>query len=318
MRPWMKNAAAVAAVAAAATGVYWVARLALAPVSEDDWSGFEEPDSAAASLAQGERFERVSTIVRPVAEEYPGRIAAGKGVPVTVPPGMRCAVIEIVKDQGDAVKKGDVLLRFNREELDRETMRAKERNDEAALAHYRELAKYVELRSPVDGIVRDCHTELGRTPVDAGMTALYHIVDENEFQIRVQVPATVPKLGAHIGARLTVDLEGSFGSTEGVVTGYEDAPEGWTVLVIGLDPMEGYEVDMKGSVKVPVAKEEVVLVPKAAVRERGGVKIVRVWEPADRLVADRSIQTDGEREDFWIVTAGVLPGESIVVPDSVR
>jgi hypothetical protein len=71
---------------------------------------------------------------------------------------------------------------------------------------------------------------------------------------------------------------------------------------------------MTGWVQVPVSKEVVGLVPKAAVRKRDDVSIVRVWDPETRLVGDRTVKTEGTQGEDVIVTAGVLAGESVVVP----
>jgi hypothetical protein len=169
----------------------------------------------------------------------------------------------------------------------------------------------------VDGQVFQIYTELGRVPVDEGIPLVW-LVDRSSYKLRVQVPDAITSTVAHMGAKLTADLEGDLGTVTGVVAAFEPAPEGWTILIIGLDPKEGVETDMKASLRVPTSKRELALVPKSAVQTRNGVKIVRVFESSDRTIGERTIQTEGEKGDDWIVLAGVLPGESIVVPDTSR
>lgn len=300
---------------AAAVAGFLVVRTSMAPPADEDAPADVEPE---ADLGPGERFEKVGSITRDVFESFPGKVAAGGGTPVTVPPGMRVAVTEILKTEGDVVKKDDVLLRFNRDAILREIEKAEGagRTDDAK--RFREYLAYADLKAPCDGVVRDVWTELGRVPVDEGHTALVTIVDAAAFQFRVNVPEALLKTVGHLGARVSVDLEGSNGRAEGTVSVHEAAPPGWVGLVVALDPRQGYEADMLGTLRAPTSKQEVALVPKSAVRTRDGVKVVRVWEPgdgtaADRGVRERTILTDGEKGDDWIVVAGVLPGESVVV-----
>jgi multidrug efflux pump subunit AcrA (membrane-fusion protein) len=306
----------VAAVAAVAGAAYWIAREAVSPPPEDDGEAVVD-DEPAAQLARGERFERVGSVSRDVFESFPGKVVTEGRIEVRAPQGMRVAVVEIVKDEGDFVKKGDVLLRFNREEIERAIEKAERDGDGEALKRFRGYLEHAELRSPVDGQVRDVWTELGRVPVDEGIPMMT-LADRGSYTFHVQVPQSLTKTVTHMGARVTADLEGNLGKATGTVTGFEDAPEGWIGVVVGLDPKEGLENDLKATLRAPTSKQEVALVPKAAVVQRGDVKIVRVWEPSDRTVAERTIVTDGEQGDAWVVVAGVFPGESVVVASSGR
>jgi hypothetical protein len=169
----------------------------------------------------------------------------------------------------------------------------------------------------VDGVVKEIYTEVGRVPVDEGIPLVW-LADRSAYKLRVQVPEGITSTVAHMGAKLTAELEGGLGEVTGTVASFEPATEGSTFLVIGLDPKEGLEVDMRASLRVPTTKREVGLVPKAAVEQRGTVKVVRAFEPSDRTICERTIVTDGEQGTDWIVVAGVFPGDSIVVPDARR
>lgn len=293
--------------------VFFGVRTVLAPGPDDEEAEFD--DEPAADLPRGEHFERVRAATRDVYDTFPGRIRAKNIRPVGVPAGMRVAVVEIVKDSGDAVKKGDVLLRFNRPAVEKAIEEAEKKGLAEDAARFRTYLEYCDLKSPYDGIVHEVKTELARVPVDAGDTALVTIADASSFALHVVVPSDLTKTVAHLGAKLTAILEGSNGRVAGVVAAYEEAPAGHVGLIVSLEGREGLEEDMIASLRVPVSKVEVALVPKAAVREKNGVKIVRVWETADRMVAERTIDTDGDEGGDWIVTKGVFPEESVVVPD---
>lgn len=308
----------VAAVAGLAFVAFWSVRDAFSPPVPDDFDGSDaEP---VVDLARGERFERVRPVTRDVFETFGGKIAVMKRHPVRAPQGMRAPVIEIVKDDGDFVKVGDVLVRFSKEWILTEIEKARKAGRDDLVKTGESWLEHVEIKAEQEGVVTDVYTEVGRVPVDVGIPLLY-IADRTAFSLRVQVPSTLTKTVAHLGARLTVDLSANLGQTTGTVSGYEEAPEGWIGLLVALDPKAGYEVDLDASVRVPASKAEFALVPKAAVSARAdaatgqSVKVVRVYEASDRSIAERTILTDGEQGADWIVTAGVFPGESIVVPD---
>lgn len=296
--------------------VYVGVRTVMAPPPEEE-ELFEEPPRGEA-LPPGTRFERVRSTTRDNYETFPGRIAATNVIPVEVPAEMRVAVVEILKDTGDQVKKGDVLLRFNKPRIEKDIEEAEKAGRLEDAKRFREYLALADLKSPVDGYVAEVKTSVGQIPFTAGDRALLTIADPTAYALEVQVPAALTSTVAHLGAKLTAVLEGTNGTVAGTVSAYKVAPEGWTVLVIGLEPREGLEPEMNAALRVPVSKSEVALVPKSAVEDRRGVKVVRVWEATDRTIAERTIQTDGEVGDDYVVTAGVLPEESVVVPDRSR
>jgi multidrug efflux pump subunit AcrA (membrane-fusion protein) len=309
----------VLGLAAVAAGVFFGVRAVMAPVPEPGDEAYEEPEPPAADLPPGTRFEKVRSVARDSYETFPGRISATNLVPVRVPAGMRVSVVEILKDSGDAVKQGEVLLRFHKPQIEKAIEEAEKAGRAEDAQRFRGYLAFVDLKSPIDGYVHEVKTELGRVPVDEGDTALVTLVDPKSYALEVQVPSAITSTVAHLSARLTAVLEGTNGTVTGTVAAYKPAPDGWTTLVIGLDPREGLEPDMAALLRVPTSKTEAALVPKSAVDQRpSGVKVVRVWEASDRMVAERTILTDGEVGDDYVVTAGVLPDESVVVPDRSR
>ena len=302
----------VVAVAGLAALAYWGGRELMAPPPGDDFE-IGDGEDVLPDLEQGERLEVVSAEVSDVYESFPGKISAEGRIPIRAPQGMRVAVTEIVKDEGDFVKQGDVVIRFNRPAIEDAIRKAVERGDEESAKRFRMYLEHADLRAEADGQVLEVYTELGRVPVDEGIP-LMTLADRDSYKLRVQVPADATKRGLNIGAKVTVDLDANLGQGSGVVTGYEPASDGWTMLVIGMDPKEGLEQDLGATLRVPTSQRTVGLVPKSAVVQRGEVKVVRVWEPSDGSIAERTILTEGDRGDKWVVVAGVFPDESVVVP----
>lgn len=313
---WIALAALLGGLGAAA---YLAARWVVAPgAGPDDVPADEEsPDPAQyeppPDLLRGERFEKVRPHVRDQYESFPGRASAEGRVQVRGPLGMRAVVVRIAKESGDLVSKGELLIELNAEEY-RKAAEEAERKGETELAKtYRAYVDGARITAPCDGQVLEIQTDIGEIPFDVGI-ALVVLADPNAFAFRVDVPKDLVATVAHLGARLRVDFEGGI-SAEGTVSAYEDAQEGFARLVIGLDATQGLEQDLQGNLRVPTSKQEVGLVPKKAVKRRGEVRVVRVFEPDSRSVAERTIVTDGEVGDDLVVVQGVFPGEAVVVPD---
>jgi len=223
------------------------------------------------------------------------------------------AIVAIHKWEGDAVKKGDVLLELNDAEAKKLLAEAEKAGDEEAAKRWRAMVEGAKILSPADGFVLEVHHDVGEVPVDLGKP-LVTIVDPTAFSFRVVVPQQVVATSGHLGAKLRVDLENGT-VAEGTVTSYDDAPEGSSMLVLGLEAATGLEKDLSGTVSVPTTREEVALVPRKAVSKRGEVQVVRVFETDTKSVGERTIVTDGAIGEDLIVTAGVYAGEAVVVPD---
>lgn len=325
-RKLLVGASFLLAVAGLTAVAYFAARwVAAPPDGEDgdlaaDGSG-EEPDVVSdedlPGLGRGERFERVRPLVRDVFETFPGRLGAEGGIQVRALQGQRMAVVKIHKWEGDAVKKGEVLVELNDEQYRRELAKAKAAGDDERVKHLQEMIAAAKVRSPVDGYVLEVHRDVGEIPLDTqegGGLPLVTLADPNAYSFRATVPQQAVAAAGHLGAKFQVEFENGT-RAEGTVTGYEAAPEGSATLVLGMEATPGLEQDLRGSVRVPTSKEEVALVPKKAVTRRGGVAVVRVFENDTRSVAERTIATDGEIGDDLVVTAGVFAGEAVVVPD---
>lgn len=304
-------------VAALAGLAFYGARTLLAPPPDDGEEAVDDDLAPDAPLAADEHFELVRSAERDVYETFPGRVFAEGSIEIRAMEGLRAVVVKIEKDVGDFVSKGDVLIRLNRLEVEKELEKAKAAKDDARAVLMQEFLDHCDIRSPVDGIVKELHTDIGEIPFDrqeGGGMPLMVLTTRDSYSLRVQVPQALTKTIASLGAKLTAELESSFGKVNGVVTGYEPAPEGWTMLVVGLEAKEGLEPEMVANLRVPTSKREVALVPKSAVTDRQGVKVVRVWEPEDHMVVERTLLVDGDQDRDWVVVAGVFPGDNVVVP----
>lgn len=306
----------VAVLAVFGGASYGIARWMYAPdepfVNERGETVVADEDPRPSDLAPGERLEKVLPHDRAEYRSLPGRVHGGGFVPVRAPVGFRYPCVRIVKEQGDEVKKGDILVEYYEKRLDEDIQAAKDRGAEEEVKRLEAFRPHMKLRSPVDGVVLDLYAELGLLPFDEGMPVAT-IADPASFVFRVDVPDQSVAKFAPLGARLEVEIEAGVGRVGGVVAAFEDATDTRQRLVIQLEPAKGIERDMVGTLEVPVATSVVGLIPKSAVTRKGAVDVVRVWEPDTRSLGERTVVIAGEHEGKWIVTAGVLAGEHVVV-----
>ncbi|MCG3133247.1 MAG: hypothetical protein HMLKMBBP_00372 [Planctomycetes bacterium] len=302
-------------------GSYLVARWMNTPDEGDPSRGGgaapDEEDPRPSDLRPGERLEKVLPFERAERRSFPGRVHGGGFVPVRAPVGFRYPCVKILKEQGDEVKKGDILVEYYEKRLDDDIQAAKDRGADEEVKRLEAFRPSMKLRSPVDGVVLDLYAELGLLPFDEGMPVVT-IADPSSFVFRADVPTGSVAKFAPLGAKVEVDIEAGVGRTGGVVAAFEEATEGQQRLVIQLDPTPGLERDLAGTLEVPVATSVVGLVPKGAVQRKGNVDVVRVWETDTKSIGERTVVLGGEHEGQWIVTAGVLAGEHVVVTERRR
>ena len=266
---------------------------------------------------EDEHFEKVRTHEIDEYTSYRGEVRGEGSVPVRAPQGMRVPVVDVHKEIGDFVSKGDPLVTFHREQIEKAIEKAKEQGDTESESRFRGYLESVVLRAPVDGVVMETYATVGQVPFDEGVPMMV-LADRSSFTFVAQVPAEVTRISLHIGAQTTVDLAEERGSVRGTVASI-DTGEGEDVnVVLSLEAHEGVEPGLPGTIRVVTGKKEVGVVPKTAVTWRGEVPVVRVWESDSRAIAERTLRIEGEVGDQYIVLYGVLPGEAIVVPGRER
>lgn len=290
-------------------------------------------------------FEEVKTHEIDVYETFRGVVQGEGKVQVRAPAGMRVPVVKIHHEMGEFVSKGDPLISLDRESVERAIEQATKEKRWADKERFEGYLEHVVLRAPHDAQVFEITTNLGEVPFDKGI-ALMTLTRKDTWSFKVLVPSDLTRVSAYLGAEVKVELDADVGLVDGVVTTHGgdsitiiDVPEevdpetgeergkesvpivashdgigGFTTLVIGLKESEGLEPRLAGRVRLKTSTREVGLVPKKAIEWRGEVPIVRVWEPEDSIVAERTLDLGEEVGDAYVVNAGVFPGQHIVVP----
>ena len=277
----------------------------------------EESDEPVTDAGPNEHFEKVRAHLIDEFTTYTGAVRAEGIVPVRAPQGMRVPIVRVHHEQGDFVKKGDVLVTFAREQVDRAIEQAKAKGDTVNEQRFRGYLDFVELTAPVDGVVLEIHRTLGEVPLDEGIP-IVTLADRSSYRFVVTVPGEVQRASMVLGTKFDVVLQDDLGTVAGTVADF-GGPEGDNVpVVLGLAPHEGIEDRLAGTIRVISGRKEVGLIPRAAVVKRGDVDIVRVHDPATKSIGEKTVRLGDAVGPDVVILAGVYVDESIVAPGRKR
>jgi len=305
-RLWPLVFAAVGVAGLGYAGIQW---FRTDPVPVD----IEDEDARPVDTGPDEHFETVRTQLVDELATYRGEVKAGSPIPVRAPQGMRIPIVRVHHEQGDFVKKGDVLVSFAREPLDKAIEEAKAKGDTVKETRFRSYLASVELKAPCDGVVDQIMRTLGEVPIDEGM-AIVTLQDRSAFRFVVRVPGDVQRLSMNLNTKFDVELDDDMGTVKGTVAAF-DPPIGTDVpVVLTLEPHEGIADRTAGAVRVPSGRIEAGLVPATAVTRRGDVPIVRVWDPVSKSITERTVKLGATIGPDVVVIGGAFAGDSVVVP----
>lgn len=315
----MKNLSSVWPIAFAAVGVagFVVAGLRWFAPPED--AGLEdEPETPITDPGPNEHFEPVRKHLVDEFSLYRGQVLAGSPVPVRAPQGLRVPIVKVHHEQGDVVKKGDVLFSLHKPQIDAAIARAEKAGDTVNAQVFRGFLDSVEIKAPCDGVVDQIYRTLGEVPIDtnaAGQGApLATIQDADSYRFVVTLPSEVQRRSMPLGAKFDVVLDDDLGHVQGTVTEFGAATPGDTKVTLLLAPHAGIVTLAEGSVRVASGQREAGLVPKSAVVMRGDVAFIRAWDPESHAISERSLSLGGEVGTDCVVLAGAFEGDTVVVP----
>ena len=203
-------------------------------------------------------------------------------------------------------------------ELDRvrNALKAAEADLERAEQAVREaetVLAYATIRSPIDGVVVEKHVEAGDT-VTPGQ-AVVTLYDPSRMQLVARVREALTRR-LRVGQTIRVRIESLGKTCEGTVSEIvpeaETASRTFSVKVTGPCPPDVY-TGMFGRLLIPVDRERVLVIPRAALRRVGQLHLVDVVE--DGRLLRRAVQpgrTFGEKVE---ILSGLRPGERVALPD---
>lgn len=235
----------------------------------------------------------------------------------------RAAVVSAKANHAQAVRDekryGELLKSNAASRQDYEKMATAVRSSEAELQRAGEVVNEVQatldwatVQAPMDGTVIDKKVDVGDL-VTPGQ-ALVTLFDP----ARMQLVASVRESLAHrleVGQNIDVDIEGikkqCTGTISEIVPEAQVASRAFQVKVTGPCPT-GVYTGMFGRVLIPLDEEQVLVIPRQAVRNVGQLELVDVVE--QNHTRRRAVRTGRVFKDDVELLSGLQEGEQVVVP----
>lgn len=170
---------------------------------------------------------------------------------------------------------------------------------------------YATITAPFSGIVVDKQVEPGDT-VSPGQTLLT-LYDPTQMQLVANVRESLAmnlKVGQQVSAKLEAFDHECLATVREVVPEADVGSRSFQVKVSGPCPAGIYS-GMFGRLQLPLGKEQLIVIPKTALRQVGQLTLVDVVAN-DRMLR-RSVQLGRTLQDQVEVLSGLVPGEKVVV-----
>ena len=172
--------------------------------------------------------------------------------------------------------------------------------------------EYASILSPLDGVVIDKQVEVGDMVTPGSV--LLTLYDPTRMQLVASVRESLTQrlaVGQMIGVQVEALNKTCQGQISEIVPEAETASRSFQVKVTGPCPPGMYS-GMFGRLLIPLDNEQVLVIPKAAVRQVGQLRLVEVAEQG-RLYR-RSVQLGRAFGDDVEILAGLRAGESVALP----
>jgi RND family efflux transporter MFP subunit len=195
------------------------------------------------------------------------------------------------------------------------TLKSADAQLEQAQQARREAETYLEyatILSPLDGVIIDKQVEVGDMVTPGSV--LLTLFDPSRMQLVASVRESLTqrlKVGQMIGVQVESLNKTCQGQVSEIVPEAEAASRSFQVKVTGPCPPGMYS-GMFGRLLIPLDDEQVLVIPRAAVRQVGQLQLVEVAEQGK--LSRRSVQLGREFDDDVEVLAGLKAGESVALP----
>jgi RND family efflux transporter MFP subunit len=171
---------------------------------------------------------------------------------------------------------------------------------------------WATILSPIDGTVIDKKVDVGDTVMPGQL--LLTLYDPKQMQLVASVRESLTRdlrLGQDIGVRIEGLDKQCTGTVSEIVPEAQSASRSFQVKVVGPCPTGIYS-GMFGRILIPLEKERVLVVPRAAVRNVGQLELVDVVE--NGKAQRRAVRTGREIGENVEVLSGLRAGERVAVP----
>ncbi|MEI8195227.1 MAG: efflux RND transporter periplasmic adaptor subunit [Phycisphaerae bacterium] len=172
------------------------------------------------------------------------------------------------------------------------------------------VLEYATIRAPIDGTVVDKKVDVGDM-VMPGQVLLV-LYDPKRMQLIASVRESLAqrlKVGQVIGVRVDVLAKTCGGEVSEIVPEAQSASRSFLVKVTGPCPAGIYS-GMFGRLLIPMGTEQVLVIPKSAVRKVGQIELVDVSEKGQ--LQRRAVRTGRVLGDDVEILSGLQAGEQVV------
>ena len=170
---------------------------------------------------------------------------------------------------------------------------------------------WATIRSPIDGTVIDKKVDVGDMVTPGQM--LVTLFDPEHMQLVASVRESLTRR-LQVGQRIGVQIEGlnkqCSGTISEIVPEAQSVSRSFQVKVTGPCPVGIYS-GMFGRILIPLQEEQVLVIPRQAVREVGQLELVEVVENGQ--MSRRTIRTGRTFDDDVEVLSGLREGEQVVL-----
>ncbi len=221
------------------------------------------------------------------------------------------AVIEHDRIRGLAEQDAASPIEWNRAQTALKSAEAELVRAEQSTAEARTVLAYATIRSPITGVVVDKKVEAGDM-VTPGKVLLT-LYDPTRMQLVASVRESLTRrlaVGQSIGVQVDALNKTCEGRVSEIVPEAESKSRTFSVKVTGPCP-PGIYSGMFGRLLIPLDDEEVVVVPRSAVRQIGQLTVVDV--ASDDTLHRRAVQLGRPFGDEIEVLSGLRAGERVAV-----
>ena len=171
---------------------------------------------------------------------------------------------------------------------------------------------WATIRSPIDGTVIDKKVDVGDMVTPGQL--LVTLFDPKHMQLVASVRESLTRR-LQTGQKIGVQIEGlgkqCSGTISEIVPEAQSASRSFQVKVTGPCPAGIYS-GMFGRLVIPLQEEQVLVIPRKAVRDVGQLELVDVFENGQ--TTRRAIRTGRAFDKDVEVLSGLREGEQVVLP----
>jgi RND family efflux transporter MFP subunit len=266
------------------------------------------------NVQAGQPVQADEVLVRLDDEDLQARLEQAEAAVTAARADRDQAEVEFNRVRGLAEQNVAAPIEFERAQTALKAARATLEHAEQARREAQTILRYATIRSPITGIVVDKRVEVGDM-VTPGQILLT-LYDPTRMQLVASVRESLTQrlaVGQSINVRVDALDKTCAGQISEIVPEAEAASRSFQVKVTGPCPAGIYS-GMFGRLLIPLDEEEVLVIPRAAVRHVGQLDIVDVVvasrDPDAPLTLQRRVVQLGRSfEQDVEVLAGLRPGE---------